>query len=95
MPSFLIIYCIYQISAYLSLIISTVFVEKCCHYHRHSCASLLVSSGVPMKAVQEWLGHSDFSTTANIYSHLEYSHKIISADKLNETIELPVMIALP
>ena len=37
------------------------------HDLRHSCASLLLSNGVPMKQIQEWLGHSDFSTTANIY----------------------------
>lgn len=50
-------------------------------YHdlRHSCASLLLTSGVGMKEVQEWLGHSDYATTANIYSHLEYSIKISSA----------------
>ena len=24
-----------------------------------------------MKQIQEWLGHSDMSTTANIYSHLD------------------------
>ena len=37
-------------------------------YHdlRHSCASLLLANGVPMKQIQEWLGHSDFSTTVNI-----------------------------
>lgn len=37
------------------------------HDLRHSCASLLLANGVPMKQIQEWLGHSDFSTTANIY----------------------------
>ncbi|MGL6202095.1 MAG: tyrosine-type recombinase/integrase [Lachnospiraceae bacterium] len=36
---------------------------------RHSCASLLLANGVPMKQIQEWLGHSDFSTTANVYAH--------------------------
>ena len=41
------------------------------HDLRHSCASLMVSTGVPMKLIQAWLGHSDFNTTANIYSHLE------------------------
>ena len=49
------------------------------HDLRHSCASLMLSNGVPMKQIQEWLGHSDFSTTANIYAHLEYSSKISSA----------------
>ena len=53
-------------------------------YHdlRHSCASLLLANGVPMKQIQEWLGHSDFSTTANIYAHLEYSSKLTSADAM-------------
>ena len=37
----------------------------------HSCASVLLAQGVPMKQIQEWLGHSDMSTTANIYSHLD------------------------
>ena len=41
------------------------------HDLRHSCASLLLKNGVPMKQIQEWLGHSDFSTTANIYAHLD------------------------
>lgn len=27
-------------------------------------------NGVPLKQIQEWPGHSDFSTTANIYAHL-------------------------
>ncbi len=52
------------------------------HDLRHSCASLMLSSGVSMKQIQEWLGHSDFSTTANIYAHLEYSSKISSADAM-------------
>ena len=52
------------------------------HALRHSCASLLLANGVPMKQIQEWLGHSDFSTTANIYAHLDYSSKLTSADAM-------------
>jgi len=35
-----------------------------------------------MKKIQEWLGHSDFSTTANIYAHLDYQSKISSAEAM-------------
>lgn len=58
------------------------------HDLRHSCASLLLANGVSMKEVQEWLGHSDYSTTANIYSHLEYSSKVSSANTMNEVIQI-------
>ena len=53
-------------------------------YHdlRHSCASLLLANGVPMKQIQEWLGHSDFSTTANVYAHLDYNSKLSSEDAM-------------
>lgn len=50
------------------------------HDLRHSCASLLLKNGVSMKAIQEWLGHSHFSTTANFYAHLDYDSKKDSAN---------------
>lgn len=49
------------------------------HDLRHSCASLLLSQGIPMKQIQEWLGHSTFATTADIYSHLDFNSKLESA----------------
>ena len=52
------------------------------HDLRHSCASLLLAKGIPMKAIQEWLGHSNFSTTANLYAHLDVNAKKASADAL-------------
>ncbi|WP_397327107.1 tyrosine-type recombinase/integrase [Paenibacillus oceani] len=36
------------------------------HDLRHSCASLLLANGVSLKEIQEWLGHSHYSTAANI-----------------------------
>ena len=52
------------------------------HELRHSCASLLLACGVNMKEIQEWLGHSAISTTADIYSHLNYSSKLNVANTL-------------
>lgn len=59
------------------------------HDLRHSCASLLLANGVPMKQIQEWLGHSDFTTTANIYAHLGYKSKITSAQAMETGLALP------
>ena len=59
------------------------------HDLRHSCASLLLANGVPMKQIQEWLGHSDFSTTANIYAHLDFNSKISSAQAMITGLKLP------
>lgn len=46
------------------------------HDLRHTCASLLLANGVPMKQIRVWLGHSTFSTTADIYAHLDMSAQI-------------------
>lgn len=52
------------------------------HDLRHSCASLLLACGVPLKQIQEWLGHSDFAITANTYAHLEFNSKLASANAM-------------
>ena len=59
------------------------------HDLRHSCASLLLANDVPLKQIQEWLGHSDIGTTANIYSHLDYKSKITSANVMDNVLTLP------
>ena len=56
------------------------------HELRHSCASLLLNNGCGLKDVQEWMGHSDTQTTANIYGHLDTSRKQSLADKLTECL---------
>jgi len=43
---------------------------------------LLYANGVALKDIQEWLGHSDIGTTSNIYTHLDYSNKVSSANAI-------------
>ena len=52
------------------------------HDLRHSCASILLSRGFTLKDVQEWLGHSDITLTANIYGHLDIERKKAIADTM-------------
>jgi integrase len=41
-----------------------------------------------MKEIQEWLGHADFSTTANIYSHIDVKAKEEMGNKLANVINI-------
>ncbi len=56
------------------------------HDLRHSCASLLLANKVPMKMIQDWLGHSDMGTTANIYSHIDSESKKDSAKAIGDAL---------
>ncbi len=56
------------------------------HDLRHSCASLLLAQGISMKQIQDWLGHSTFNTTADIYSHLDFSSKQNSANAISAAL---------
>lgn len=43
------------------------------HLLRHTCASRLVQRGVPLKVVQEWMGHQTLAMTMR-YAHLATAH---------------------
>lgn len=58
------------------------------HDTRHSAGSALCQLGVNMKEIQEWLGHSDFSTTANRYSHLTSDTKKSTMASMVRTLGL-------
>ena len=53
------------------------------HDLRHTLASILINQDVPLLNVSTFLGHSDLSTTANIYAHLDKSKKQESADVIS------------
>lgn len=54
------------------------------HKLRHTCASLLIDKGWDAKKLQYWLGHSDISTTLNIYAHFNKNRMNEAPDDLNE-----------
>ncbi len=54
------------------------------HDLRHTCASLLIQNRTPLIEVQQWLGHSILSTTADLYAHLEFETKLASAATLKK-----------
>lgn len=54
------------------------------HDLRHSTASYLLKLGLSLKEIQVWLGHSDISVTANIYSHIDIEMKKNAAQKIND-----------
>ena len=57
------------------------------HDLRHSCGTLLVRNGVPLKDIQIWLGHSNFQTTLR-YAHADVENKKISANVIENKLAL-------
>lgn len=53
------------------------------HDLRHTQASLMLAAGVDLKVIQKRLGHRDFSTTANLYSHLLQGAQAEATEKLD------------
>lgn len=45
-----------------------------------------------MKEIQEWLGHSDFSITANTYAHLEVASKRAAAHSMTWIQKTPLAL---
>lgn len=56
------------------------------HDLRHSVASNLIDAGFSVVQVQEWMGHSETSTTMDIYSHATKRSKMQIADALQEML---------
>lgn len=53
------------------------------HDLRHTQASLMLVAGVDLKVIQKRLGHRDFATTANTYSHLLQNIQNEAVEKLS------------
>jgi integrase len=61
------------------------------HDLRHACASFLLAQGVELKVVQETLGHSQISTTADIYAHVMPSLRRQAADRMDALLRQSVV----
>jgi integrase len=56
------------------------------HDLRHSCISLLLAKGVPVKVVSEMAGHADISVTLSVYGHVLPDMQGIAADGIDEAL---------
>lgn len=54
------------------------------HDFRHSHATLLLSSGIPITYISKRLGHSDIAMTLNTYSHFVQNDEEIAIEKLSQ-----------
>jgi integrase len=52
------------------------------HDLRHSAATLWLEAGLPLKLVQELLGHASMAITADVYSHILPAYRRQAADAL-------------
>lgn len=53
------------------------------HELRHTCASFAIASGVPIKELSEFLGHSDIGETGNRYGHLYPASRVETSVKID------------
>ena len=58
------------------------------HDLRHSCATLVLKKGNNLKNVQEYLGHSSITVTANLYLHPDMEEKRKSLESITSIVDL-------
>lgn len=58
------------------------------HDLRHTAGSLLLAQGVNIKQIQEFLGHSDVTTTLNIYVHTDENAKKETAAAMGKVLKI-------
>ena len=56
------------------------------HDLRHSCASIMLTSGVAMKTASQILGHSTIGITADLYMHVTDSNLKQAAQQVRDEI---------
>ena len=59
------------------------------HDLRHACASLLLAQGLDLKVIQEILGHSTITITADLYAHVMMGAKRQAAAQMDAMLGSP------
>ncbi len=62
------------------------------HGLRHSAATLLLSMGVPVKVIQELLGHSNIRATLGTYSHVLPAMQREAVEKYGRFFETAIVV---
>lgn len=57
------------------------------HDLRHTCASLLLAQGVPLRVVMDVLGHSQLAITTDLYSDVMPTALRAAADAMDWALE--------
>lgn len=57
------------------------------HQLRHSFTTMCVEAGLPVKTIQEILGHSNISTTMDVYADFRKKSMDLAIDTLNKAVE--------
>ena len=57
------------------------------HDLRHTCATLLLSQGVPQRVIMDQLGHSSITVTMNIYAHVMPAMHTDSAARMDALLQ--------
>ena len=56
------------------------------HELRHSSASLMLASGVPLQVVSEILGHASIRMTADVYGHIMDPDRVAAAEAMSRVL---------
>lgn len=58
------------------------------HGLRHSMAAVAATEGVPIKILQEIMGHAQYTTTADVYAHVDRAAVRFAAGKVAARLEI-------
>ena len=73
-----------MLSEFKTLLSAAELPEMTFHQLRHAYASLAIGQGVGLEVIGEMLGHTDYSTTRNVYAHLTEELKRDAARAMSE-----------